>query len=115
LALENYDASGAWRVREGFGYNGRIQSNDPLIDASAQMPNGRQISGVTGLQDALLEQQDAFLLALTKKLFTYALGRSLGYSDEQTAKRIVAELDHEQPTLRSLIHAIVMSREFQSR
>ena len=34
LALENYNAAGEWRDREGHGYQGRIEEKDPIIDAS---------------------------------------------------------------------------------
>jgi hypothetical protein len=38
FALENFNAAGQWRDREGFGYKGRVQKNDPKIDSTSQMP-----------------------------------------------------------------------------
>lgn len=35
FALENFDASGQWREREGFGYKGRIGEHDPLMSPTA--------------------------------------------------------------------------------
>jgi hypothetical protein len=61
FALENFNAAGEWRDREGFGYKGRIEANDPLIDASSRMPDGRVIDGVAGLQAAMLAEDDRFL------------------------------------------------------
>ncbi len=115
FSLENFDACGDWREQEGFGYNGRVGRDDPAIDASSRMPDGVEIVGVDGLQDALLAQEDLFFTALTDRLFTYALGRELGYSDQETVQEIVSNLDDQTPTLRELLHAIVMSRQFQTR
>jgi hypothetical protein len=61
LALENFNAAGQWRDQEGHGYNGRIDKNDPVIDASAKMPDGTEFIGVQGLQEQLLKKDDKFL------------------------------------------------------
>ena len=114
FALENYDASGEWRLQEGFGYKGRIGERDPVIDASGELPDGTQINGVAGLQDALLARGDDFLETLTRALLTYALGRELGLADEAAVKRIVDTTAAKGSTLRALIHAIVASEPFQT-
>lgn len=82
FALENFDASGKWRDREGFGYQGRINEDDPLIDAASQLPDRTAIDGVHELQAALVEREELFLRALAGKLFAYALGRAVTLSDE---------------------------------
>jgi mono/diheme cytochrome c family protein len=115
FALENFDASGAWRLQEGFGWNGRIGDDDPYIDASSALPDGTRIVGVDGLQQALLEREELFFTALTDRLMTYALGRTLGFGDQLTVRGIVAGLDDDNPTLRSLIHAITTSEQFRTR
>jgi hypothetical protein len=79
LALENFNAAGEWREQEGHGYNGRIDKNDPAINASAKMPDGTAFAGVEGLQEQLLKKEDLFLNALATQLTTYALGRELGF------------------------------------
>jgi len=115
FALENYNACGEWRVREGHGYQGRIESNDPLIDASAKMPDGAAISGVTGLQNYLMQNDALFLRTLTGAMATYALGRELGVADKQLVDGSVVKARKNGMTLRSLIHAVVDSREFRSK
>ena len=115
LSLENYNAGGEWRTQEGFGYQGRIGENDPIIDASAQMPDGTEFSGVTGLQNQLLVKEDLFLRCLASKLFTYALGREMGYSDKALLDSAVAHLKENKYTLRSLIHFIVTSEPFLTK
>ncbi len=46
FALENFNAAGKWRDQEGFGYNGRVQRDDPKIDASSKLPNERSSKGL---------------------------------------------------------------------
>ena len=115
FALENYNAAGEWRVQEGFGYKGRVERDDPRIDASSAMPDGTKIDGVTGLQDAMLAKEDLFLECLASKMMTYAYARELGLADQPTVKSIVAQMKKEQYTLRSLINAIVSSDPFASK
>jgi hypothetical protein len=117
FALENYDAAGRWRLREGFGYQGRIGENDPLIDSSAVMPDGKPIDGVSGLRQAILERKTMFLACVSEKLYTYALGREIGYADQDMIHRTVDKLDSavDKRTLRNLIHQIVTSESFEMR
>lgn len=115
LSLENYNAAGEWRLQEGFGYKGRIGKNDPVIDASARMPDGTEFSGVSGLQEQLLKNEDLFLRCLAEKLFTYALGLEMGYSDKAHLDSAIAHLKKNEYTLRSLVQFIVTSEPFTTK
>ena len=115
LALENFNASGEWRDQEGHGYNGRIGKDDPVIDASARMPDGSTFVGVAGLQDQLLKKEDLFLNSLASQLTTYALGRELGFSDKPALRNFIQQMKGEKYTVRSLIHAIVSSESFTTK
>lgn len=115
FALENFNAAGEWRDQEGFGYKGRIGTNDPLIDASARMPDGTEIVGVAGLQEAMSAQEGKFLGALASRLTTYALGRELGLADRPTVDAVVAEMKQNSTTVRALIKAIVSSEAFATK
>ena len=115
FSLENFNAAGEWRDREGFGYKGRIGANDPLIDASAKMIDGTEFTGVDGLQTLLIEQKDLFLNCLTGKLLTYALGREPGVADQIQVKATVDHARRNDETLRSMIQFIVTSKAFRTR
>ncbi len=115
FALENFNGAGEWREREGFGYKGRIESNDPLIDASSKMPDGTAIDGLAGLQQAMLAREDQFLGTLAAKLFTYACGRELGLADQPTLKAAVADMKRNRYTVKSLLKFIVVSEPFQTK
>jgi hypothetical protein len=112
FALENYDASGEWRLQEGFGYKGRIGTNDPVIDASGTLPDGTEIDSVEDLQAALLARSDDFVEALARSLLTYALGRELSLADEPALEQILKQTASSGHTLRALIHAIIHSEPF---
>ena len=115
FALENFNAAGEWRWQEGFGYQGRIEKDDPVIDASAKMPDGTEFVGVSGLQNELLRNEDLFLRCLTKKMMTYALGRQLGYADDEQVAAAVRHLKANNYQLRALIHFIVNSETFRQK
>ena len=113
LALENFDASGHYREKEGFGYKGRIEKDDPLINASAKLPNGTAIAGAAELKTALRLQEDSFLRCLTEKMMTYALGRELTLADQPIVKSIVGKLKKHNNQLDELIQLIVQCDSFQ--
>ncbi|MFO0869618.1 MAG: DUF1592 domain-containing protein [Pirellulales bacterium] len=115
FALENYNAAGQWRDQEGFGYKGRIERNDPPIDARSRLPDGTEIDGVDSLRRALREREQLFLENLAAKLLTYALGRELGLADQPLVKAAAAQCRHEQYTMRSLIQFIVASEAFRTK
>ena len=64
LALENFDAIGAWRTADGA----------TPIDASGQLSDGTRIDGPVSLRNALLDRRQVFVRTVTEKLLTYALG-----------------------------------------
>ena len=113
--MENYNACGEWRDREGHGYAGRIQTDDPLIDTSSTMPDGTPIKGVDGLQSQLLKREDLFLNTLASQMTTYALGRELGFSDQPAIRASVSAMKRHGYSVRSLITTIVNSDQFTSR
>ena len=115
FAMENYNACGEWRDREGHGYAGRIQTDDPLIDTSSTMPDGTPIKGVDGLQSQLLKREDLFLNTLASQMTTYALGRELGFSDQPAIRASVSAMKRHGYSVRSLITTIVNSDQFTSR
>ncbi|VTS07890.1 DUF1592 domain-containing protein [Tuwongella immobilis] len=115
FALENYNAAGEWRDREGFGYKGRIERNDPLIDARAEMIDGTEIVGVDGLQQALLNQEELFLSCLASKVLTYALGRELGLADQKTVKAAVEHLRANGRSIPSLLRFVATCDRFGTK
>ncbi len=79
FALENYDAIGAWRERDG---------NSP-IDATGTLVDGTKVVGPEGLTAALMANSELFVTNVTEKLLIYALGRALEPGDMPTVRAIV--------------------------
>ena len=108
FALENFDAVGAWRTRDG-GTLGDV------IDASGQLADGTEISGVIALRQALLRDPDTFVRTLTEKLLTYGLGRGLIPADMPVVRAIVRDARARDYPFSSLVLGIVRSVPFQMR
>jgi hypothetical protein len=105
FALENYDAIGQWRDKDG---------KFP-IDATGQLPDGRKFLGAKGLADILMSDPNAFARAVTEKMLTYALGRGLEAYDRPAVNQIVAGMAADQYRFSSLVLGIVNSVPFQDR
>jgi hypothetical protein len=73
LSMENFDAVGAWRMRDGDSVTG---PGTP-IDAQGELLDGTKVNGVVTLRQALLRQPDLFVGTVVEKLMIYALGRGL--------------------------------------
>lgn len=114
LAMENYNACGEFRIQEGFGYKGRIGKEDPMIDATVELPSGATINGPASLKQELRKNELAFVKCLAEKLLTYALGRELKVSDQKAVDEIVAHTKATGYTLREMIIAVTLSEPFRS-
>lgn len=113
LALENYDAIGAWRDRQNG--EGIRATKAPPIDASGVLKSGRAFSDLAQYKAALLAERERFVQAFAKKLLTYALGRPVGYVDQATITQVVTAAERDGLRLRSMIQAIVASEPFLSK
>ncbi|HEX5045867.1 MAG TPA: DUF1592 domain-containing protein [Gammaproteobacteria bacterium] len=105
LALENFSATGAWRVRD--------KEADAPIDASTELPGGTPVAGPVQLTAALLERDDQLVQALTSKLMMYAIGRELEYFDMPQVRRIVREAKAHDYTFSAIVAGIVESDAFR--
>jgi hypothetical protein len=105
LALEHFDAVGAWRSQD---------LGNP-IDATTQLFDGTSIDGSVALRQALLKRPDVLVSTLTERLMTYALGRGLQPYDMPVVRRIVREAASHDYHFSSIVLGIVTSLPFQMR
>jgi len=103
FGLENFDAVGGWRTKDG----------EFTINAVGTLPDGRSFTGPQGLKSILKSQPDAFTECLTRKMLIYALGRGLETSDDAAVKEIVRKVAADNYRISSLILGIVNSESFQ--
>ncbi|MCP4847134.1 MAG: DUF1592 domain-containing protein, partial [Verrucomicrobiaceae bacterium] len=106
LSMEHYDYIGAWRDR----YTKKLP-----IDGSGEMPDGTAINGPTGIKEYLKARPGQFTRCLTEKLFIYAMGRRISFTDRDDIDRIVAIMPKHNYGLRELIQLVVASEPFQSK
>ncbi len=105
FGLENYDAIGAWRDREG----------EAPIDASGTLASGESFQGPKQLKALLRSKRDAFRRCLAEKLLTYALGRGVEEVDQTAITAITGALSQNGDKFSSLVLAIVRGDPFQMR
>ena len=109
IAFEQYDAVGLWRDN----LRTHPKAKPQPVDAQAKLPDGEMLDGMVGLKKHLLKiEKDKFARALTAKLLTYALGRSLDFSDEETIEVLATRFAKDGYRIRSLLVAIVTSEAF---
>ena len=114
IALENFDALGRWRteVPKNAGENAQTQP----IDATVELPDGKQIAGADGLRTYLLqERKEQFARSLVMRLLTYALGRSLELTDQAAVDQVLEQFSKDDLRLKGLIHKVVASEPFQTK
>ncbi|MDH4296449.1 MAG: DUF1592 domain-containing protein [Cyclobacteriaceae bacterium] len=78
LGLENFDASGRWR--ESYG---KVK-----VDPSGVMADGRTFQGPKELKMLLLQEKAKIARNLSSKMLSYALGRSILFTDEPALERL---------------------------
>jgi hypothetical protein len=106
FALENYDAVGRWRTKDG-GFP---------IDPSGELVGGRKFADIQELKRLLSSGSDRkFARCLVENLLTYALGRGLEARDYCTVEDIRKRLVAGEYRIREIIFGIVESRVFQYR
>jgi hypothetical protein len=106
FALENFDAIGQLREADRF-------AGSP-IDASGELPDGTLLKGPDDLRNALLARPEQFVQTLTEKLMTYALGRTVEYTDMPEVRAIVRAAAADGYRFDTLVMKIVTSPQFQT-
>ncbi len=104
FALENFDAIGEWRDKDASGLP---------IDASGKLPDGTTFTGPVDLRKALMAHSDQFVMTLSERLLTYALGRGVDYMDAPAIRQIKRDAARTNYRFASLVQAIVTSTPFQ--
>ena len=107
LALENFDAIGAWRTVDG-------QAKAPIV-ASTVLPNGVAINGVVELRAQLVDRPAMFVNAVTERLMMYAINRELEHFDMPQVRAIVRGAAKDNYKLSSIVLGVVNSDSFRKQ
>ncbi len=103
LALENFDVTGAWRIKD----------NEVPVDVVGDLYDGTRMDGPGGLRDALLKHSDMFLTSFTESLMTYGLGRRLEHTDMPAIRAIVRDAGKKGDRLSAYVLGVVNSSAFK--
>ena len=127
LALESYDVIGGWRAQyrsleKGApvalklpdGTDVRYKAG-PAVDASGETAQGEPFTDLAAFQELALRKPDVIARAFVTQMLIYATGAEPSYADRREIERILSETKTGHFGLRSLIHAIAVSRLFLSK
>ena len=103
LALDSYDVTGRWRIRE----------HGAPIDTRGELYDGTPIDAPGALIDALLRRPEPLLRTFTANLMAYGLGRRVEYADQPAVRAIVRDAAEADYRVSSFVLGVVMSDAFR--
>jgi Protein of unknown function (DUF1592)/Protein of unknown function (DUF1588)/Protein of unknown function (DUF1585) len=103
LALENFDATGRWRIRD----------NGAPIDSRGELWDGAHAQNLGELSTALTKRQDVLLRTFTRNLMAYAVGRRVEAGDMPTIRNIVRDAEKKDHKMSAYIMGIINSPAFR--
>ena len=105
LALDNFDVTGKWRLRENGG---------PL-DTRGDFYDGTPVSSPSELVDALLHRPIPLARTFTENLLAFAIGRPMEPFDGPTVRQIARAAEQNDYRMASFIMGVVRSDAFQRK
>jgi hypothetical protein len=105
LGLENFDPTGRWRTTYG----------KAAVDASGVMADGRTFEGPGQLKHLLLMEKEKIARNLSSKMLSYALGRSILFTDEPALQRLETTLLQNNFNPEPFIIELVKSYPFRMK
>jgi hypothetical protein len=105
LALDNFDVTGRWRVRE----------NGQPLDTRGDYYDGTAIATPAALSAVLMKRPVPLVRNFTENLLAYALGRRVEYFDQPAIRAIAKGAEANDYRLSSFILGIVKSDAFQMK
>ena len=114
FGLENFDATGKWRTEDGYEKKG-VGNKKWNIEPAGAFHNGPAFKNYFELRDLIAAKPERIARGFTEALIEYGLGRPFGFSDEELAVRILMQSQKQNFEIRSFLHALVGSPDFQMK
>jgi Protein of unknown function (DUF1592)/Protein of unknown function (DUF1588)/Protein of unknown function (DUF1585)/Protein of unknown function (DUF1587)/Protein of unknown function (DUF1595) len=105
LALDNFDVTGQWRIRE----------NGAPLDTRGELYDGTPVSNLVELERALLRRPTPLVRTFTRNLMAYALGRRVEYYDAPAVRRIASDAEMHGYHMQDFILGVVKSDAFRMK
>ena len=103
VALENYDVTGTWRVRD----------TGTLVETLGELYDGTPLHGPGDLRAALLRRPESLVRTFTENLMAYALGRRIEYYDMPAVRRVARAAGEDEYRLAAFVKEVVRSDPFR--
>jgi len=106
VVFENYDAVGRFQ---------HTAKNKP-IDAFFYLFESTKKEKIKGIKKYILDlKKDNFTKSLVENMFAYAIGRDIGFADEEEINNIVKEVIDDDYRFRTVVEQIVLSPSFSKK
>ena len=105
LALENYDVTGRWRIKDAGN----------LVDVRGELYDGTPLNSVADLRGALLNRPEPLVRTFTENLMAYAIGRRVEHFDQPTIRAISRQAAAEDYRMSAFILGVVRSDAFRTK
>jgi hypothetical protein len=105
LALDNFDVTAKWRVRE----------NGMPLDTSGDFYDGTKVTSLNELTTALSKRPMPLVRNFTDNLMAYALGRRVEYYDQPTIRAIARAAEASNYKMSAFILGVVKSDAFRMK
>jgi len=105
LALDNFDVTGQWRVRE----------NGQPLDTRGTFYDGTEIATPAELLTALMKRPTPLVRTFTENLLAYAIGRRVEYYDMPMVRAIVKQAETDNLKMSAFILGVIKSDAFQMK
>jgi hypothetical protein len=121
LGLENFDAVGQWRTEDSYVAIDANGKPDPKskktwpIDPAAALHRGPAFASYFELRDLIAAKPETFARGFSEALLEYALGRPPGFRDEPLLDTMIQRAQAKDFAVREFVHALVSSKDFQSK
>jgi hypothetical protein len=103
LALDNFDVTGRWRIRE----------NGAPVDTRGQLYDGTPVSSLAELKRALMTKRISLVRTFTQNLMSYAVGRRMEFYDQPAIRRIATGAESGGYKMQDFIEGVVLSDAFR--
>jgi Fe-S oxidoreductase len=105
LALDNFDVTGRWRIRE----------DGAQLDTRGTYYDGTDIETPGDLARVLLKRPVPIVRQFTEGLMAYGLGRALDYRDQPAVRAIAAAAEKNDYRIHSFILGVAGSIAFRMK
>jgi hypothetical protein len=105
LALDNYDVTAQWRVRE----------NGMPLDTRGDYFDGSPVTTPAELVNVMLKRPVPLVRTFTENLLAYALGRRAEYFDQPLIRQISRNAEKDNYKMSSFILGVVKSDAFRMK